>query len=65
MPNLQKQILGLFEDIDPDLREVVTRVLDSEQKYIHLERARGITEDIDQILEEVARKVLKEKRDED
>lgn len=60
MPSLQKQILNLFEDIDPELKEVVADVLLIEQEFIHMERPRGVMERIDQVLDRVASQVLKE-----
>lgn len=55
MPGLQKQLLDLFSDLEPDVREVVKRVLEIEQSLIHLERPHGVMEQIDQILEIVAK----------
>lgn len=60
MPNLQKQILSLFNGIDPELKEVVAEVLNIEQEFIHMERPRGVMERIDQVLDRVARQALKE-----
>lgn len=60
MPSLQKQILSLFEDIDPELKEVVAEVLLIEQEFIHMERPRGVMERIDQVLDRVARHALTE-----
>jgi hypothetical protein len=60
MPSLQKQILALFEDVDPNIREVVTEVLLIEQELIHLERPRGVMERIDQVLDRIARESLAE-----
>ena len=55
MPGLQKQLLDLFSDLEPDVREVVKRVLEIEQSLIHLERPHGVMEQIDQILETVTK----------
>lgn len=55
MPGLQKQLLDLFSNLEPDVREVVKRVLEIEQSLIHLERPHGVMEQIDQILETVAK----------
>ena len=55
MPGLQKQLLDLFSDLEPDVRDVVKRVLEIEQSLIHLERPHGVMEQIDQILETVAK----------
>jgi hypothetical protein len=60
MPSLQKQILSLFNGIDPELKEVVAEVLLIEQEFIHMERPRGVMERIDQVLDRVARQALKE-----
>lgn len=59
MPSLQKQILSLFNDIDPELKEIVAEVLLIEQEFIHMERPRGVMERIDQVLDRVARQALK------
>lgn len=61
MPNLQKQILSLFTDIDSELKEIVAEVLLIEQEFIHMERPRGIMDRIDHVLDRVARHALKEK----
>jgi hypothetical protein len=42
LASLQKQILGLFEEVEPDIREVVAEVLRVEQELIHLQRAHGV-----------------------
>lgn len=55
MPGLQKQLLDLFSDLEPDIRDVVKRVLEIEQSLIHLEKPHGVMEQIDQILETVAK----------
>ena len=55
MPGLQKQILELFSDVDPDLREVVADVLMIELELIHMGKPRGVMEKINDILEHVAR----------
>lgn len=60
MSSLQKQILSLFEDVDPALKEVVTEVMLVEQEFIHMERPRGVMERIDQVLDRVAKDMLKE-----
>lgn len=60
MPSLQKQILNLFNDIEPELKEVVADVLVIEQELIHMERPRGVMERINQVLDRVARQALKE-----
>lgn len=59
MPSLQKQILSLFDDIDPELKEVVAEVLLIEQEFIHMERPHGVMKRIDEVLDRVARQVLK------
>lgn len=56
MPGLQKQILDLFNDVKPDVREVVRRVLGIEQSLIHLEKPHGVMDQIDQVLETVAKR---------
>jgi hypothetical protein len=60
MSSLQKQILSLFEDVDPALKEVVTDVMLVEQEFIHMERPRGVMERIDHVLDRVAKDMLKE-----
>jgi hypothetical protein len=60
MPSLQKQILSLFNDIDPELKEIVAEVLLIEQEFIHMEKPRGVMERIAHVLDRVARQALKE-----
>jgi len=60
MPNLQKQILGLFDDVEPDLKEVVAEVLLVEQEFIHMDKPHGVMKRIDQILDRVVRRAMKE-----
>ena len=64
MASLQKQILSLFEDVEPDIREVVADVLRVEQELIHLQRAHGVMEKIAEILDRVARANMKGQTDE-
>lgn len=64
MASLQKQILSLFEDVEPAIREVVADVLRVEQELIHLQRAHGVMEKINDILDRVARTSMKGQKDE-
>lgn len=59
MASLQKQIASLFEGIEPDVLELVTRVLEIEQEFLHLENPRGVMEKIDAALDVVAQASLK------
>ncbi|MBI1293681.1 hypothetical protein GC175_01835 [bacterium] len=61
MSNLQKQISALFEDIDPDLHEVITQVLLVEEELISYERPR-YKERFDLILDRVAKRALKDEQ---
>lgn len=65
MASLQKQILGLFEEVEPDIREVVAEVLRVEQELIHLQRAHGVMEKITEILDRVANASMKGQAHED
>jgi len=58
MSSLQKQILSLFEDVDPALKEVVTEVLIVEQEFIHMKNPIGVMERIDSVLDRVAKDAL-------
>jgi hypothetical protein len=59
MASLQKQIAGLFEDADPDILELLTRVLQIEQEFLHLERPHGVMEKISDALDVIAQASLK------
>jgi hypothetical protein len=59
LASLQKQILGLFEEVEPDIREVVAEVLRVEQELIHLQRAHGVMDKINEILDRVATASMK------
>ncbi len=59
MASLQKQIASLFEGIEPDVRELVTRVLEIEKEFLHLKRPDGIMERINAAVDEVAQLSLK------
>lgn len=59
MSNLQDQIAKMYQNADPDVREVVAAVIMAEQELIHLDRARGINERIDEVLDKVAKRSLK------
>lgn len=63
MSNLQKQILALFKEYEPDVQEVVASVLMFEQENIHLKHPR-FKEPILDVLDRVARDTLKEASDE-
>ncbi len=59
MINLQDQISRMYQNADPDVREVVAAVITAEQELIHLDRARGINDRIDEVLDRVAKRSLK------
>lgn len=63
MPTLQQQILGLFEQCDSDVREVIKEVIQFEQENVHLDKPR-YKDPIREILDRVARNVSKEDRNE-
>ena len=46
---LKERILELFRDCEPEVREVIGRVLEEEWAHLSLERPRGIREKIRQI----------------
>lgn len=59
MASLQKQIASLFEGVEPDILELVTRVLEIEQEFLHMENPRGVNEKIDAAIDVVAQASLK------
>lgn len=59
MTSLQKQILSLFDGVEPEILELVTRVIEIEQEFLHLERPHGVMEKIDEALDVVAQASLK------
>lgn len=59
MASLQKQIASLFEGIEPDVLDLVTRVLEIEKEFLHLKRPDGIMEKINAALDEVAQLSIK------
>ncbi|MCE7948740.1 MAG: hypothetical protein DYG88_15055 [Chloroflexi bacterium CFX4] len=54
MTSLQNQIATLLEGTDPDVRELVNKVLEIEQEFLHLERPHGVMEKINDILNRIA-----------
>lgn len=64
MANLHQQILALFEDYDPDVRQVVQDVLEIELENIHYEKPR-VKDPILDVLDRVARLRLERETDED
>jgi len=63
MTTLQQQILTLFAEYDPDVREVIASVLQIEQENIHLKEPRYKKPVLD-VLDRVARETLKGMRSE-
>lgn len=59
MTSLQNQIATLFEGTDSDVLELVTKVLEIEQEFLHLERPHGVMEKITDALDDVAQSSLK------
>lgn len=49
---LKERILELFRDHEPEVREVIARVLEEEWAHLSLERPRGIRERIRQIIDD-------------
>ena len=52
---LREKIMELFRDCDPDVREVLSEVLDREWARLSYERPRGIVDEIKQIIDARAR----------
>ncbi len=59
MASLQTQIENLFKGVEPDILELVTRVLEIEKEFLHLERPHGVMEKIEDALDAVAQNSLK------
>lgn len=59
MASLQTQIENLFKGVEPDVLELVTRVLEIEKEFLHLERPHGVMEKIEDALDAVAQNSLK------
>lgn len=49
---LKERIVELFRDCEPEVREVIGRVLDEEWARLSLDRPRGIMEKIRQIIDD-------------
>ena len=48
---LQEKILELFRDYDPEVQEVIARVLEQEWAHLSYQRPRGIAEEIRHIID--------------
>lgn len=48
---LKDKILELFQDYEPEVQEVIARVLEEEWARLSYERPRGILEEIRQIID--------------
>ena len=48
---LREKVLELFREYDPEVREVIARVLEKEWARLSFERPRGITEEIRHIID--------------
>jgi hypothetical protein len=59
MASLQKQILSLFDGTEPEVLELVTRVIEIEQEFLHLKNPMGVMDKIDAALDTVAQTSLK------
>ncbi len=59
MASLQTQIASLFDGIEPDVLDLVTRVLEIEKEFLHLERPHGVMEKIEEALDVVAQASIK------
>ena len=49
---LKEKILELFREYDPEVQEVITRVLEEEWAHLSLEKPRGIRKKIRQIIDD-------------
>lgn len=52
---LKEKILELFREYDPEVQEVITRVLEEEWAHLSLEKPRGIKQKIRQIIDDEAK----------
>jgi hypothetical protein len=52
---LREKILDLFHECDPEVRNVIERVLDAEWAKLSYERPRGIIDEIRHIVDSEAR----------
>lgn len=59
MASLQTQIASLFEGSEPDVFDLVTKVLEIEKEFLHLERPHGVMEKIEEALSLVAQASIK------
>ena len=59
MASLQTQIANLFDGIEPDVLDLVMRVLEIEKEFLHLERPHGVMEKIEGALDTVAQASIK------
>lgn len=59
MASLQTQIASLFDGIEPDVLDLVTKVLDIEKEFLHMERPHGVMEKIEEALDIVAQASIK------
>ena len=49
---LRERILGLFREYDPDVQQVIAKVIEAEWAKLSYERPRGIVEEIRQIIDD-------------
>ncbi|MEP7293315.1 MAG: hypothetical protein ABI835_16145 [Chloroflexota bacterium] len=59
MASLQTQITSLFDGIEPDVLDLVTKVLEIEKGFLHLEKPHGVMEKIEEALDIVAQASIK------
>lgn len=59
MASLQTQIASLFDGIEPDVLDLVTKVLEIEKEFLHLERPHGVMEKVEAALDTVAQASIK------
>ena len=55
---LRQRLVDLFKNYDRTTTEVVSEVIELEQRYISMLRPRGIYDDIDEIITRIAEKEI-------
>jgi hypothetical protein len=59
MASLQTQIASLFDGVEPEVFDLVTRVLEIEKEFLHLKTPHGVMEKIEEALNMVAQASIK------
>jgi hypothetical protein len=52
---MREKLIELIRQLDPDMQELVTEVIEKERDYIDLLRPRGVKEDIRDIIDKHAK----------